>query len=193
MDFKLLYRRIIQLITRPVIFWSLVKDEQRSIRDIRRSVVFPVLSIIAIASFIGTYKHTYNTLSIVYPLLKAIEYFLIFLVTIELVSLLFNEISGFMVKARLNDLNYKLIVYSLLPFMLLMVLSRLFSSLLFFNLLGFYGLYLLWKGIDILIGGEYAFRTRYFIIFSTCILVFYLGIRWIIIELAEGFYLFILA
>ncbi|MEE4114586.1 MAG: hypothetical protein V2I37_00340 [Marinilabiliaceae bacterium] len=193
MDFKLLYRRIVQLITRPVIFWSLVKDEQRSIRDVRRSVVFPVLFLIAIASFIGTYRYTYNTLSVVYPLLKAVEYFLIFFLTIELVSILLNEISGFMVRTRLNDLNYKLIVYSLLPFMLLMVMTKLFSSLLFFNLLGFYGMYLLWRGVDILIGGEYSFRVRFFILFSSCILVFYLGIRWIIIELTEGFYLFIFA
>lgn len=193
MDFKLLYRRIVQLITRPVLFWSLVKDEQRSIRDVRRSVVFPVLFLIAIASFIGTYRYTYNTLSVVYPLLKAVEYFLIFFLTIELVSILLNEISGFMVRTRLNDLNYKLIVYSLLPFMLLMVMTKLFSSLLFFNLLGFYGMYLLWRGVDILIGGEYSFRVRFFILFSSCILVFYLGIRWIIIELTEGFYLFIFA
>lgn len=191
MDFTLLYKRLIQLLTRPATFWSVVKEEQRSIRDIRRSVLLPLASLIAIASFIGTYRYTYNSLSIVYPLLKAIEYFLIFITTVEVVTLILGEISGFLLKTQLYDIIYKLIIYSFIPFMLLMILSLLFSSLLFLNILGFYGLFILWKGIDILIGEDHNFRIRLFALFASCFIVFYLGIRWIIDKIIEGFYLFI--
>lgn len=189
MDYKLLYKRLIQLITRPGIFWSTVKEDNTKISEVRKSVLLPVLVLIAIASFTGIYIFSYNSLSIVYPILKAVEYFLIFLITIEAVYLTFNEITTHIFRTRISNSLYKLVVYSLIPFMLIMVITRVFSSLLFLNLIGLFGLLILWKGIDILIGGEYKFRVRFFILFATGILVFYLGIRWIIDSLTEGLYL----
>lgn len=189
MNYKLLYKRLLQLITQPVNFWQLVKEEETRVSEVRLSVLLPAIILIAIASFIGIYLFSYNSLSIVYPILKAIEYFLIFLLTVEASFLVLNEITLYIFRSRISNSLYKLIVYSLIPFMLLMIITRVFSSLLFLNLGGLFGLYILWKGIDIMIGGEYKFRIRLFILFSLNILVFYLGIRWIIDSLTEGLYL----
>ncbi len=189
MDFKLLYKRLVLLVSKPSKFWSQVKEEDISSSEVRRSFLTPILVLIAVASFTGTYLYSYNSLSIIYPLLKGLEYFLIFFITIEIVVLLLSEISGYLLKSKLNDEIYKIVVYSLGPFMLIMIITRLFSSLLFLNGLGIYGLYVLWSGIDILIGGDYNFRIRLTALTSTSIIVFYLGIRWIISTLIEGLYL----
>lgn len=188
MDLSLLYKRLVLLVTSPSKFWSQVKEEAIPSSLVRRSFLMPILILVMLASFAGTYFYSYNTLSIVYPLLKGLEYFLIFFITIELVVFLLAEITGFLIKLRITGEIYKLVVYSMAPFMILMILTRLFSSLLFLNLLGLYGLFILWKGIDIMIGGDKLFRIRLTALLSSAIIVFYLGIRWIVSSLIEGLY-----
>lgn len=188
MDFALLYKRLVMLVSRPARFWIQVKDESIPSSEVRRSFLTPILILVSLASFAGTYLFSYNSLSIIYPLLKGLEYFLIFFITIELVVFFLSEIIGYLLKVRITGEVYKLVVYSLTPFMLLMIITRLFSSLLFLNLLGFYGLVILWMGVDIIVGGDNLFRIRLTSLISLAILVFYLGIRWIVSALAEGLY-----
>ena len=188
MDFLLLYRRLLHLVSSPSGFWSQVKEEQLPSSKVRRYCLMPVILLIALASFTGTWLFSYNSLSVVYPLLKGLEYFLIFFISVELVSFLLAEIAGYMLKIRLSGELYKLITYSLMPFMLVMIITRIFSSLLFLNLLGLYGILILWTGIDILIGGDKLFRIRLTALISVAILVFYMGIRWMISSLIEGLY-----
>ncbi len=188
MDFALLYKRLVMLVTRPARFWIQVKDEAIPSSEVRRSFLTPILILVSLASFAGTYLFSYNSLSIIYPLLKGLEYFLIFFITIELVVFFLSEIVGYLLKVRITGELYKLVVYSLAPFMLLMIITRLFSSLLFLNMLGFYGLVILWMGVDIIVGGDNLFRIRLTSLISLAIVVFYLGIRWIVSALAEGLY-----
>ncbi len=188
MDFSLLYKRVTLLLSRPVRFWLEVKEDSIPSSELRRSFLIPILILVSIASFAGTYLYSYNSLSIIYPLLKGLEYFLIFFITTELVVFLLSEIITYLLKIRLSGEIYKLVVYSFAPFMILMIISRLFSSLLFLNLLGIYGLLILWTGIDILIGGDKLFRIRLTALISLAIIVFYLGVRWIISALVEGLY-----
>ena len=188
MDFSLLYKRVTLLLSRPVRFGLEVKEDSIPSSELRRSFLIPILILVSIASFAGTYLYSYNSLSIIYPLLKGLEYFLIFFITTELVVFLLSEIITYLLKIRLSGEIYKLVVYSFAPFMILMIISRLFSSLLFLNLLGIYGLLILWTGIDILIGGDKLFRIRLTALISLAIIVFYLGVRWIISALVEGLY-----
>jgi hypothetical protein len=191
MDFKLLYKRLTLLVSRPSKFWSQVKEESIPSSEVRRSFLIPILILVSIASFAGTYLYSYNSLSIIYPLLKGLEYFMIFFITVELVVFLNTEIMGYLLKSRITGEIYKLVVYSLGPFMILMILTRLFSSLLFLNLLGIYGIIVLWKGVDILLGGDISFRLRITALISSSILIFYLGIRWIVSSLVDGLYFLI--
>lgn len=188
MDFSLLYKRLLLLVSNPFRFWSQVKEEAVPSSSVRRSFLLPVLFLIALSSFAGTLLYSYNSLSIVYPLLKGLEYFLIFFVTIELVAFLLSEITGYMLKMNLKAEVYKLCVYSLTPFMLLMVVTNLFSSIFLINILGLYGLVILWIGIDLVIGGNKLFRIRLSAMMSAAIIVFYLGVRWMVSALVEGFY-----
>jgi hypothetical protein len=67
--------------------------------------------------------------------------------------------SAFIVKeiTRALDLGhdfivaYKLVAYSLTPILLTLTVSRLLESLLFLNLLGLYGLYIFWKGMEVMV------------------------------------------
>ncbi len=46
------------------------------------------------------------------------------------------------------SISFRLIAFSLAPFILCQVLSRLFESLLFVNVIGLYGLYIFWTGAE---------------------------------------------
>jgi hypothetical protein len=46
------------------------------------------------------------------------------------------------------NLSFSLIVYSITPFLLCQLLSRIFDSLLFVNIIGLYGLYIFWTGTE---------------------------------------------
>ncbi len=188
MDLVLLYKRLVLLVTKPAGFWVQVKEEDIPSSEVRRSFLLPILILVTISSFAGTYLYSYNSLSIIYPLLKGLEYFLILFITIELVVYILSEIATYLLKIRIGAEIYKLVVYSFAPFMLMMIISKVFSSLLFLNLLGLYGIFILWMGIDILIGGDNMFRIRLASLISLATIVFYLGIRWIISALVEGMY-----
>lgn len=75
MDFALLYKRLVMLVTRPARFWIQVKDEAIPSSEVRRSFLTPILILVSLASFAGTYLFSYNSLSIIYPLLKGLSIF----------------------------------------------------------------------------------------------------------------------
>jgi hypothetical protein len=191
MDLALLYKRVVMLISKPSRFWVRIKEDDIPSSEVRRSFLLPILILVSISSFAGTYFYSYNSLSIIYPLLKGLEYFLILFFTIELVVFILSEIVTYLLKIKIAAEIYKLVVYSFAPFMIMMIISKIFSSLLFLNLLGIYGLFILWMGIDIMVGGDKLFRIRLTSLISTATIVFYLGIRWIISALVEGLYFMI--
>lgn len=188
MDLALLYKRVIMLVTKPASFWSQVKEEDIPTSEVRRSFLLPIILLVSISSFAGTYLYSYNSLSLIYPLLKGLEYFLILFITTELVVFILSEITVYLLKIRIYAEIYKLVIYSVAPFMLMMIISKIFSSLLFLNMLGLYGLLILWMGIDIIVGGDKMFRIRLTSLIAMATIVFYLGIRWIISALVEGLY-----
>lgn len=191
MDFSLFTRRIALLVSSPAVFWESVKKENLSTGEIRTSFLLPLIILIGISSFAGTYIFKHSGLSIVYPLIIGIGYSLIFFVTIEIVTLIINEISVAFTTDKNYNTIYKLVVYSFTPYMVIMIITRLFSSLLFANILGLYGLVILWKGITDLIESDQNTQVRLTAMISIATIIFYLAIRWIILILLEGLYFMI--
>lgn len=191
MDFSLFTRRIALLVSSPAEFWESVNKENLSAGEIRTSFLFPLIILIGISSFAGTYIFKHSGLSIVYPLIIGVGYSLIFFVTIEIVTLIINEISVAFTTDKNYNTIYKLVVYSFTPYMVIMIITRLFSSLLFANILGLYGLVILWKGITDLIESDQNTQVRLTAMISIATIIFYLAIRWIILILLEGLYFMI--
>jgi len=188
MDISLLARRIALLVTNPTKFWESVKSENLSIKEIRTSCLLPLLVMIGISSFTGVYIFKHSGLSLIYPLIIGAGYSLIFFLSIEIATLLITEISiAFTPDKNINTI-YKLVVYSFTPYMVIMILTRLFSSLLFLNIVGFYGLIILWRGVGILFETDRITQIRLTALISTTTIITYLAMRWITLILLEGFY-----
>lgn len=188
MNFSLLYIRIRDIIVNPSGMWMSVRDEERSVNEVRLSLLLPLAILISVAGVIGTMIFTYNGLSVLFPVVVAVKYFLTFLITVEFTSRAVTEITYAFTPARNFNHNYKLVLYSLVPFMVAMVITRIFSSLLFLNLAGIYGVYITYLGVAILAEVPKALRIRYTVLIFITTLVFYLAVNFIINSIFDGLY-----
>jgi hypothetical protein len=188
MDFEFLFNRIRFFITSPVKAWSIIKDEDRSRKKVEWNFLFPLLALVSLSAFAGKLIFTHSGLSILYPLLIALNYFLIFYLTILLSSWILTEISITFTPNKDFGANFKLLCYSFAPLMVSMVITRLFSTLVFLNIFGLYGVYLMWVGISVLIDIDPVYRLRYFIVSMFSSLFVYLTLGWVIRRLLEAFY-----
>jgi len=188
MDFSLLYNRIRLIFSNPTKVWEQVREEARPIREVRTSFLLPLLTLIALSSFAGTLIFTHSGLSVLYPVIMAIKDFGTFLITVELVVLIVTEISITFTPEKDSAKNYKLIVYSATPYLVSVIFSRIFSSLIFLNVLGLYGFVILWIGINLIEPVGNRFKTRYFILVISATVILYLAIGWILMSVLDGLY-----
>jgi hypothetical protein len=65
--------------------------------------------------------------------------------------LVFKEVTSALGLNSDFNCSFKIIVCSVVPFLLCQIVTRLFESFIFINILSFYGLYILWNGIEKLI------------------------------------------
>jgi hypothetical protein len=77
-----------------------------------------------------------------------IKCFFLYFISIYATAFIVNEITGQLALGKSFDISFILIAYSVVPFLLCQVLSRLFESLLFVNILALYGLYIFWTGAE---------------------------------------------
>jgi len=188
MDFEFLFKRIMFFISNPVKAWAMIRDEDRSREKVEWNFLFPLLALVSLSAFAGKFIFTHRDLSILYPFLAAVNYFLIFYLSILLTSWIVTEMSMMFVQKKDFRTNFKLICYSFAPLMVSMVITRLFSNLMFLNILGLYGIYLMWVGITILINPEPVHRLKYFLVSLFCSLAVYLSLGWLISKLLDAFY-----
>ncbi|TFH35559.1 MAG: hypothetical protein E4G95_06745 [Bacteroidia bacterium] len=144
--------------------------------------------LIAIAGVIGTMLFTYNGFSLLFPLIVSVKYLIGFIATIEIGAIIVNEIAVAFIPQRSFGSNYKLVLYSFTPFMVAMVITRLFSSLVFINFAGLYGIYIAWRGVQILTDSAPSFRLRYTLLVSLATLVIYMAVFYILNAIHEGIY-----
>lgn len=148
MDFQFLYQRIRYLITDPDRAWNIIHTQNLPVKYVRGSFFFPLIILVAIAAFTGSVIFNNPGLSIAYSILAAIKYFLLLGLVVYVSSLILRELTYALDLGRDFTVSFKLIVYSITPFILCQVISRLFESFIFINILAFYGLFIFWIGME---------------------------------------------
>lgn len=148
MDFRFLYHRVKHFIVNPVRAWEVVHRENRPINYVRDSFVLPLIILVTVSSFMGSLFFINTTLKPMYSVLKAVETFLLLSLGIYASSLAVREITRALDLGHDFLVAFKLVAYSLTPLFLTLTVSRLFESLLFIDLLGLYGLYIFWTGME---------------------------------------------
>ncbi len=146
MDFRFLSHRVKSIILDPEKTWEAIHYENRPVKFVRGSFFFPLVILVAISAFLGSILFTNTGVSEVYSVLVGIKYFLLLCLVLYGTSFILNEITSYLDLGRDSALTFKLVVYSSAPFLLCQIVSRLFESFIFVNVLALYGLYIFWTG-----------------------------------------------
>jgi hypothetical protein len=148
MDYRFLYNRIKYIILNPPKAWGVIHEENRPIRDVRNSFFIPLVILVAISSFLGSIIFTNSTLSPVYSLIAALKFLILHLVVVFTSALIFGEITLALDLGKDYTVSFKILAYSLAPLLICQIISHLFESLIFVNILSLYGLYIFWIGSE---------------------------------------------
>jgi hypothetical protein len=148
MDYRFLYNRIKYIILNPPKAWGVIHDENRPIKDVRNSFFIPLVILVTISSFLGSIIFTNSTLSPVYSVFVAIKFLILHLIVVFTSALIFGEITKALDLGKNYTVSFKIIAYSLAPLLICQIISHLFESLIFVNILSLYGLYIFWIGTE---------------------------------------------
>jgi len=148
MDFRFLYHRIRYIILNPTIAWEAIFKENRPIKYVRGSFFFPLIIVVGICSLLGSLLFINTTLRPMYSVLVGIQTILVLYCGAYATSFVVTEITKALDLGKDFLISFKLVVYSMAPAFICLSISKLFESLLFVNLLGLYGLYIFWIGME---------------------------------------------
>jgi hypothetical protein len=148
MNFKFFLHRIKNIILNPVKAWEAIVSENVSLKLVRNSFLFPLIVLVSVSAFTGSLIFTNSELSFVYSIFVGIKCLVLFIFTIYAATYIFSEITYPLDLGKDFTNSFRIIVYSTTPFLLCQILSRLFESLLFVNILSLHGLYIFWVGTE---------------------------------------------
>jgi hypothetical protein len=132
----------------PIKAWNTIDSENMPVKVVRRSYLFPLILLVSVSAFMGSLIFTNTELSPVYSILVGIKYFLLLFFTVYVTSYILGEITFPLDLGRDFSVSFRIIVFSVTPFLLCQILSCIFESLLFVNILAMYGLYIFWTGAE---------------------------------------------
>jgi hypothetical protein len=148
MNFNFFLQGIKNIVFSPVKLWETIKSENVQAGLIRNSFFIPLVALVALSSFFGSLLFTNAELSPVYSFFFSIKCFLVILIAVYATAYLLSEITYPLDLGRDFNISFSMVVFSITPFLMCQILSRLFESLLFVNIIGFYGLYVFWIGAE---------------------------------------------
>ena len=193
MDFRFLYYRIVNLLVRPERAWQIIHSENRPVTDMRRSFFLPLISLASLSAILGSLFFTHGGLSLFYPIFLGVRYFILFIVATYISALVLNEITNALDLGKDFARSFKLVGYSLGPYFICQIISLLFESLLFINLLALYGLYIFWLGMEKMTNPPEHKKMPLMIAAWVSIVAIYVVLNWILRVVIEGIYFSIFA
>ncbi len=193
MDFRFLYHRIRYIILNPSKAWEFIHKENRPVKDVRNSFLLPVILLITICAFLGSLIFINSTLSPVYSLLIALKVLLLNLIVVYLSAIILSEITKALDLGKNFLTSYKLIVYSLTPYLICQMVSQLFDSLIFINILSIYGLYIFLSGADRMLNPQEHKRMPLLIAIAIIVTVFYIAFSIFLSSVVDRIYFSLIA
>ncbi|HBC77501.1 MAG TPA: hypothetical protein DEO60_08455 [Bacteroidales bacterium] len=148
MDFNFLVRSVRGIIHDPVKEWDLIQAENKSSLYFSMNLLFPLLVLASISAFLGSLLFTNTVLKGSYSILSGVKFFILLCLAIYGTTLIFKELTTSLGIRKDFASSFKIIVCSAVPFLLCQIVTRLFESFIFINILSFYGIYILWAGIE---------------------------------------------
>ena len=148
MNYKFFLRGIKNIISDPLSVWSTTDPKNIPVKQIRGSLLLPMIILVSISATVGSLIFTNPELSKAYSIFTGVKCLVVLIVTVYSTSFILTEITYPLDLGKDFNISFSLIVYSIVPFLLCQIVSRLLESLLFINVLGLYGLYIFWTGAE---------------------------------------------
>lgn len=188
MDFKFLSHRIRNIILNPEKAWEAIHYENKPIKFVRGSFILPLTFLVALSAFLGSVLFTNTTLPEVYSVLVGVKYFLSICFTIYGTAFVFTEITNKLNLGRDFNLSFKIIAYSSAPFLLCQIISRLFESFIFVNVLSLYGLYIFWTGMEKMLNPPEQKKIPMMISVSVVFIAIIIAGNWLLTQILDKLY-----
>lgn len=145
---NILLFKVKDIITNPDMAWESIDSENRPAGTVRNTFMFPLLVLVSVSAFAGSFLFINPEMPMVYSVLTGLKCFFLFLISIYLTALALNEITYKLDLGKDFSISFRLVVFAAVPFLLCQIFSRFFESLLFINILSLYGLYIFWAGAE---------------------------------------------
>jgi len=188
MDFRFLAHSVGNIISNPIKEWDAIYSENKPVRYIRRNLFFPLVILAAVSAFLGSLFFKSASLLKDYPILTGIKYFILIYLVIYCTAFIFREITNAFGLGRDFNLSFKIITYSTIPFLICQIVSQLFESFIFINVLALFGLYIFWTGSEILLNPPEQ-KKRYLLIATiVTFIVLFFAANWLLSLVFDKFY-----
>jgi len=193
MDLRFLYHRTKYFIINPGKAWEVVHREERPMKFVRGSFFLPLIILVSVSAFLGSMFFINTTLKPMYSVLAAITTFLFLYLGVYGSAFAVREIMRFLGLGHDFLVAFKLVAYSMAPIFLSLTVSRLFESLLFINVLGLYGLYIFWIGMEAMVNPPDQKKVPMIITTVVAMLIIFLLLHVLLSKLAQTLYFSIFA
>lgn len=193
MDLRFLYHRTKYFIINPGKAWEVVHREARPMKFVRGSFFLPLIILVSVSAFLGSMFFINTTLKPMYSVLTAITTFLFLYLGVYGSAFTVREIMRLMGLGHDFLVAFKLVAYSMAPIFLSLTVSRLFESLLFINVLGLYGLYIFWIGMEAMVNPPDNKKVPLIIATVAAMLLIFLLLQVLLSRLAQTLYFSIFA
>ena len=148
MNFNFFLKGIKNILFTPSKFWETIISEHPSAGFIRNSFFIPLSLLAGMSAFLGSFLFANAELALSYSVLSGLKYLIVIVISVYATSYLLVETTYPLDLGRDFNTSFSLIVFSVTPFLMCQILSHLFESLLFINIIGLYGLYIFWIGTE---------------------------------------------
>lgn len=148
MNFSFFPLGIKNIVFNPVKFWETIKSENTPAALIRNSFLIPLTILVALSAFFGSLLYANSELTPLYSVLISIKCLLVILIAVYATSYMLGQITYPLDLGKDFNNSFRMVVFSVTPFLMCQILSRLFESLLFVNIIALYGLYIFWIGAE---------------------------------------------
>jgi hypothetical protein len=193
MNFKFFLKGMVNIILDPVKEWNLIHSENKSVKYIRNNFFIPLTVLVSVSAFTGSLVFTNSELSPVYSILVSVKSFCLLYFTMYATAHILTEISHPLDLGRDFNTSFKITVYSITPFLMCQLLSRLFESLLFVNIISLYGLYIFWTGAENLLSPPQHKKMPMLIAATISMVGIYIGLNYMLNMVVDKVYYAFLA
>ncbi len=188
MDFKFLADTVRNLILNTVKEWDIIYTENKPARLFSRSLFLPLVTLASISTFLGAFLFTNTELTNVYSLIAGIRYFATMTIVVYGTALAMREIMKTFGYGNDTGTAFKIVSASLVPLLLCQILSQLFESFIFVNILAFFGFYILYTGIERMLSPTDSDRIKMMIAVPMVFFILFILTGRIVSQITDKFY-----